>query len=130
MARPKGIPIPGHDKKPITKENAREMQRKGAIAKRRKNEVINLCTDMARKIIASEMPMTEGASKIFETFGIKAGQKETVLLVGMLRCWQKIYLDKDIQGLERFVKLAGIHPDQPREGSDGDNELKVVIEDA
>ena len=130
MAGPKGIPVKGHDKKPFTKANAREMQAKGAIAKRKKNEIINLCTDMARKILASEMPVTEGAKKMFETFGIKPTEKESVILVGMLRCWQKVYLDRDIAGLEKFVKLAGIHPDQPKETDADDKEIRVIIEDA
>ena len=41
MAGPKGVPVKGHDKKPFTKANAREMQAKGAIAKKKKNEILN-----------------------------------------------------------------------------------------
>lgn len=126
----KGETVPGHDKKPFTKENAREMQRRGAEALRRKNAIVNLCTDCVRKILSSQMPIEDGARACFEKFGIVPNKKESVLLVGLLRAWQKVYSEKDIKGLETFVKLGGLYPEQEVKHDSDDNEIRVTITDA
>jgi len=129
MAR-KGEQVPGHDKKPFTKENAREMQARGAEALRRKRAIVNMCTDCVRRILSAQMPLEEGAKACFEKFGMKPNRKESVLLVGLLRAWQRVYAEKDIKGLEAFVKLGGLYPEQEVKHDSDDNDIRVVIEDA
>lgn len=114
----------------FTKDNAKAAQLKGAAAKKRKNEIVNLCVDCVRKILSSRMPMTDGAKSMFRTYGIEPSDKESAMLVSLLRAFTRITADRDIVGLEKFVKLGGIHPDQPRESSEEDNEITVVIKDA
>ncbi len=115
---------------PITKENAREMQKRGLEVRRRKSVIMGMVKECARQILSAQMDLDAGAQKMFRIFGIEPSKKEMVLLTGMLRAWEKIYKDQDIKGLETFIKLAGLHPEQESGQVRDDNEIRITISDA
>lgn len=114
----------------ITPENAREMQAKGAEAKKRKNQLMGMVKECARQILTAQMELDSGARKMFQLFGMEPTRRESVLLMGMLRAWKKIYSEQDIKGLETFIKLSGLHPEQEMGQVRDDNEIRITISDA